>query len=38
MNISWDELLRRLRADRDYQSAFSATYASGRNGHPFSMR
>jgi cytochrome c peroxidase len=29
MNIGWDELLKRLRADRDYQSAFSATYAGG---------
>jgi hypothetical protein len=29
MNISWDELLKRLRADRNYQSAFSVTYAGG---------
>jgi cytochrome c peroxidase len=29
MNIGWDELLKRLRADRDYQSAFSATYGGG---------
>jgi len=29
MNISWEELLKRIRADRDYQSAFSTAYTDG---------